>query len=701
MKKTTIALLFSALFLALSSHAQNKKIDSLSRIIDKCKVDTEKILKQSDLLRLCISSNDSTLFFTIYTKAYQLAEKNNFLHGKIILQINLATYYTYLLKKDSALKILGLAEDMAAKSNNKSYIVQVYHQYSVFYKWIDNYSTSLSYALKALKMSEIIRDTSNMSSCYGQIANIYLKQHNYSLAKDFYLKSYHYDTLLHDEENLPVTLSNIGLVYNDLKQRDSSIFYLKKALSLKRKQDNQRGVSNTLNILGATYMEWDKPKEALLCLEEALSIKRKIKEQRGTAISLINIGQVYERTQNYIKAIPYLQECAEIAQKLKTNELLLETYKSLSNCYAETNNPILAYQTHVLFSNLKDTVYNEESQKQINDMQTKYGFEKKEQENKLLQTQNKLSSETIKQQKLVSYFIVGGLVLALLFSFFIFRGLKAQRKANRIISKQKQEVEKQKHLVEEKNKEITDSITYAKRIQNAILPNPKKWQTLLPHSFVLYQPKDIVAGDFYWLEETHNYIYLAAADCTGHGVPGAMVSVVCSSALSKAVLEEKQTETHAILDATRRLVLEQLGKSEEKIRDGMDICLIRINKNNRKHIQYSGANRPLYISKAQGELQELKPDKQPIGQYENEKPFSQQELVLNENDTLYLLTDGYADQFGGDNNKKFSSKALKKLMTENAHKTIEEQCLIFTQAFLSWRNNIEQTDDVTFLGIQV
>ncbi|MBS1647556.1 MAG: SpoIIE family protein phosphatase [Bacteroidetes bacterium] len=263
------------------------------------------------------------------------------------------------------------------------------------------------------------------------------------------------------------------------------------------------------------------------------------------------------------------------------------------------------------------------------------------------------------------------------------------------------EVVQQKTLLEIKNKEITDSITYAKRIQNAILPNPKKWQTLLPHSFVLYQPKDIVAGDFYWLEETAQYLYIAAADCTGHGVPGAMVSVVCSSALSKAVLEEKQTETHAILDATRRLVLEQLGKSEEKIRDGMDICLIRINKNNRKHIQYSGANRPLYISNAQGELQELKPDKQPIGQYENEKPFTQQELVLNENDTLYLLTDGYADQFGGDNNKKFSSKALKKLMTENAHKTIEEQRLIFTQAFFSWRSNIEQTDDVTLLGVRV
>ncbi|MCX8080184.1 MAG: SpoIIE family protein phosphatase [Bacteroidia bacterium] len=276
------------------------------------------------------------------------------------------------------------------------------------------------------------------------------------------------------------------------------------------------------------------------------------------------------------------------------------------------------------------------------------------------------------------------------------------------LRKQNQIIESQKKLVEEKNKNILDSINYAKRIQQAILPSFTKWSEFLPDSFVLYLPKDIVAGDFYWMENVNQYIYVAAADCTGHGVPGAMVSVVCSNALTKAVLEEKLLQTDQILNRVRELVIEKLT-NEENIRDGMDVCLIRIDKNKRI-VQYSGANRPLYMlrmplndqndTKAT-ELVEFKPDKQPIGRYEDIKPFNKKDIGLNEISWIYLTTDGFADQIGGDKGKKIGTKQFKELLSKAGSYEADEQKEKLTAFFHQWKGNDEQMDDVTIIGIKI
>jgi serine phosphatase RsbU (regulator of sigma subunit) len=262
-------------------------------------------------------------------------------------------------------------------------------------------------------------------------------------------------------------------------------------------------------------------------------------------------------------------------------------------------------------------------------------------------------------------------------------------------------VERQKQLVEEKNKEITDSILYARRIQDAILPDEDLWKKLLPDSFVIYLPKDIVAGDFYWLVETDNYIFVASADCTGHGVPGAMVSVTCSNALNKSVLEEKLINTNEILNRTREIVIKQLQSQQQgQLQDGMDICLVRINKKNRLQIQYSGANRPLVVVK-EGNLEEYKPDKQPIGYYEHAKPFSAQEIELAKDACLYLFSDGYADQFGGDKNKKLGNKKWKEMLAEISGKDMKEQEEFLKNYFDKWKASYHQTDDVTVIGIKI
>lgn len=257
----------------------------------------------------------------------------------------------------------------------------------------------------------------------------------------------------------------------------------------------------------------------------------------------------------------------------------------------------------------------------------------------------------------------------------------------------------QKEVIEEAHKEITDSIAYAKRIQTAILPPDSMLEEYLQSHFVLYKPKDVVAGDFYWLEVVGEVVLFAAADCTGHGVPGAMVSVVCHNALNRSVREFGFTDPGKILDKTREIIIEEFEKSEEEVKDGMDIGLVSFNRTTRE-LQFSGAHNPLWIIR-NGELIEHKGDKQPVGLFSYAQEFNTLSLKLEENDTFYLQTDGYIDQFGGEKGKKFKAKNLKNLLLTNQNLGMQEQKSLLDQTFMQWKDTLEQIDDVCLIGVKV
>ncbi|HWY11814.1 MAG TPA: SpoIIE family protein phosphatase, partial [Bacteroidia bacterium] len=218
-------------------------------------------------------------------------------------------------------------------------------------------------------------------------------------------------------------------------------------------------------------------------------------------------------------------------------------------------------------------------------------------------------------------------------------------------------------------------------------------------SFVLYKPKDVLSGDFYWLEKTKDTIFFAACDCTGHGVPGAMVSVICSTALNRAVKEFDIKDTGKILDKVRELVLETFEKSESEVQDGMDISICAINTKTRE-LKWSGANNPLWYLQ-NGEPKEVTANKQPIGKVDNPTPFTTHTVQLNKDDIIYVFTDGYADQFGGPKGKKFKYKQLKELILSIASKKMNEQKDILFTAFENWKGNLEQVDDVCIIGVRV
>jgi serine phosphatase RsbU (regulator of sigma subunit) len=306
------------------------------------------------------------------------------------------------------------------------------------------------------------------------------------------------------------------------------------------------------------------------------------------------------------------------------------------------------------------------------------------------------------KNKWKNYLIIGVIIVAIALLYLV---LNAIRKL-KIIAQKNQLINTINNELSQQNREILDSITYAQRIQNAILPSERIIKEHLPDSFIIYLPKDIVAGDFYWLETTtpNEVVYLAAADCTGHGVPGAMVSVVCNNGLNRSVREYGILEPGKILDKTREIVIQEFEKSDEIVQDGMDIALISLCKKTLE-LKFSGANNPLWIittnEQNEVELKETKPDNQPVGKYDTTIPFKTNVLQLKKNDLIYIFTDGYQDQFGGAKGKKFKTAALKNLLLSIHSLSMDEQQNEILKTFNEWKGYTDQIDDVCIIGIRV
>ncbi|MEX1191957.1 MAG: SpoIIE family protein phosphatase [Brumimicrobium sp.] len=318
--------------------------------------------------------------------------------------------------------------------------------------------------------------------------------------------------------------------------------------------------------------------------------------------------------------------------------------------------------------------------------------------------ENDFLAEINESQKLMS----GGFFGILLLTFLIMRSHNKQVKNQRLLKEKNNEITHQSKLLSTKNREIMDSINYAKRIQTAILPPDRLVQKYLDNSFVLYLPKDVVAGDFYWMQSIINdknesVILFAAADCTGHGVPGAMVSVMCHNALNRSVKEFGLLKPNEILGKTRELVLEEFSKSEDDMTDGMDISLCSLNTTTNE-LLWAGANNPLWIFKKEAtkdSIIEIKPDKQPVGKHPEEKPFTLHKLKLDVGDLIYIFTDGLQDQFGGDEFKKFKPLRFRNLILEIHHLSLEEQRLKVLQTFKEWKKDEDQVDDICIIGVRI
>jgi serine phosphatase RsbU (regulator of sigma subunit) len=560
---------------------------------------------------------------------------------------------------------------------------------------LGQYPQATDFAFIFLKSSREIQDRTLEADALNILGILFHAQSDYIKAIQYYKSSLAIREKLNNKTQIAASLANIGMVYQETKKADSALLFLVKAKNILVSLDNKYELANTLNSISNIYWDVKQLDSAYSYQKSAIEIKTEIADSSSLGISYVNLAGILLDMNNKKEAESNYRKSILIAQRTGNKSTLRFGYDYFSVFFEKTNKPDSAYHYLRLFRNLNDTLFNTEKSSQIAEMQLRFENEQKE-KLRILEQKAKDAEQNVKleRQKLFTVAAILILLLTIVFSVFLYRNYLTKKKAH-------QEISNKNVIIENKNKEIIDSINYARHLQDAILPPSKLIKQFFNQSFIIYSPKDIVAGDFYWFEKKEDLLFFAVADCTGHGVPGAMVSVVCSNALNRTVKEFGITEPGKILDRVKSLVVETFEKSESEVKDGMDISLCSYNPGNGQ-LKWAGANNPLWIvKKGTKEILEIKPDKQPIGKSDMKSAFTTHVLTLNSGDHLYLFTDGFADQFGGPAGKKYKSSNLKNLILSVQEHSTEEQLVLVKNSFDNWKGNADQVDDVCVFGVRV
>lgn len=559
-----------------------------------------------------------------------------------------------------------------------------------------NYDKAIEYYQKVLKLAESTNNHYDIANSLNNIGNIYARLEQYDKALENYQESLKVRVEINDKPGIAAAYNNIGIFYTRTKEHDKALEYYSMALSINKKLDNKPEVSKSLFNIGEINDTLGNYTKALMFYQESLKLCNEINLKSGKAIAYNAIGILYNKLGDHTKSIDHLNKSLQLSVEMKEKDAICLTYKSFSTTYEGMGDISKALDYYKKYSSLKDSVINDNMHQQIADMQTKYETEKKEQQIELLNKENLLQESKLERQKIYTYAGVIVILMILTLVFLTYSRYREKNKANKIL-------EMKNELITRQKQEITDSIVYARRIQTAILPPGDYIRNILPHRFILFKPRDIVSGDFYWMKQINNSgkIIATAADCTGHGVPGAFLSMLGVAFLNEIVSKTTDIQANEILNQLREKVitsLHQTGKLGEA-QDGMDIALCVIDLETKK-LQYAGANNPLYLLR-NNEIREIKGDKMPIGIHSNAHiPFINNELQLEENDRIYLFSDGFADQFGGPKEKKYKYKPFKKLLLKIHSKSMDIQHDILEQEIIDWQGELEQVDDILVMGLQ-
>ncbi len=741
MKRAALFILLLVLQLNACLYGQNKAIDSLSKLT-KSTSDTSLVLVFHELGRQYNAIEQTNKARENISKALTLSTKLNYTRGKFTCYNIFARSCQIENDYPKAIEFYLKALKLAELSNNKIDIAITYQRIALMHTKKGNFNESLEPLTKALSIYQQLKDLKNVAAVHIQIALSYGQQKKNTLAVKELGSAVDASKRAKDTFSLGIIYEQLGNLYTNIGDFENSLHFHKASLEMSKHLKDWKGVADSYSDIGNIYLAQKKYTKALESNQSALELYKQYAEEAAIAESHMILGQVYMYMKQPLKAIDshlaalkiteqlddkgalsatvylslgdvYLSseefnkageaiyKVVAIAKALNNEWMLKKCYQKLSDVALKKTDYKSAYEFQKLFAQTSDSVYtsNNMEDKKIQQLQKQFEEEKKINEKRLHVAELSQKESELKQASTVRFALIAGLVLIVGFAGFIYNRFKLTQRQKETISKQKEETESQKLVIEHKQKEIIESISYAKRLQEAILPPQEFVNKYVPDNFILYKPKDLVAGDFYWAEQVNDKFFIAAADSTGHGVPGAMVSVVCSNALNRAVKEFKETETGKILDKTRELVVETFEKSDNDVKDGMDISLLCIDKDNQK-IYWSGANNPLWYIEA-GTLKEIKANKQPIGKTDSPKPFTSHIIPYVPGNVFYLFTDGFADQFGGPKGKKFKYKQLEETFARIYNEPLNKQSEQLQKTFENWKGDLEQVDDVCIIGIRV
>lgn len=730
------------------THAERELIKDWEKNYQKAKTDSLKIELIQEMYMQMNDNDVWILYADLMKKHIDLYLKSNgkddFYLEKLYGYYNDKAYYAnYKNDFDNKYNFNEKALETATELGDKSKLAFHLNNDAMYYYQLGNFDIAVKKLHEALKLFTELGDLDSKNSLLNNVGFMYYEQGQNEEAMKLYQESEQICLQIKDSITLALIYNNMALIHFQKKNIEEAERLFIKSLELRKNSGNLSEYAKGLSNLAGIYINIGRSKEALPLIYEAIQIRKSLGLNDVLSYSYYSLSNYYVKEGVKDSALYYARESFKIANKLKFPGLVKDASKVLYKSYEMYGKIDSAYKYYKLHIEMRDSLYNEKNVGSALKEKMKYEYGQKQaadsvENAKKAEIQNieiakqKAEKAALRNQQ---YLLFGGLGILLLFGVFMYNRFKVTKRQKEVIELQKMEVEKQReisehlrheseqqrHIVEEKNKEITDSINYAKRIQEAILPSRYSLVENLKNGFILFKPKDVVSGDFYWLETTTpvpppmgitplatsngggtGVVYFAAADCTGHGVPGAMVSVICSNALSKALLEEGITETGKLLDRTRELVIERFAKSGEQVKDGMDISLCKLTGYT---LEWSGANNPLWLVKknemGENELQEIKPDKQPIGNYAEPKPFSSHKIELNQGDTIYIFTDGFSDQFGGPKGKKFMYKPFKELLLSIQNLSMDEQKIILEKQFIDWKGSNEQIDDVCIIGVRI
>ncbi|HLP11774.1 MAG TPA: tetratricopeptide repeat protein [Flavobacteriales bacterium] len=577
-----------------------------------------------------------------------------------------------------------------------------------------NYDIALKYYNTSMGIYEAIEDKHGIATNENAIGVIYWYLEYHQKAIDCFEKAAKLNAEIKNKEGLASNVGNLAILYEEMGKYDQAMEAYNRALKIFIELDDKYSIASCYDNIGLLYKTRRDLVNAQEYLMQAMIIRQQLNDDPGICASYINMGELNIVKEQYNDALHWTNMALTYAVKIKSPVDVRYAYYNLSRIYKGMNKADQALYFHEKYAKLKDSISGIDKAKQIAELETKYRTAKREKELVVIKEarekeREKHALDKQRQNTIIIILVVSvGFVGIIL--FLIYRQYNEKKKTNILLERRNAEIEEQKELIEikslelfEKNKEITDSIRYARRIQEAILPTESEIKARLKESFIFFRPKDIVSGDFYFFETNGEYTYIAVGDCTGHGVPGAFMSLVSYNLVKHAIFEHgKSLPSDILVQANHDLsVTLRQQHHEHTVNDGMDISLVRIHQKTGK-IDYACANHHLYVA-CDGEVLKYKGTNRPVGAYMNDKgnPFQTFELDAKPGSIIYLLSDGFADQFGGAKGKKFKYKPFEGLLKRISAYDLNQQHDFLKETLDFWMGDLEQNDDICIVGIRV
>ena len=610
---------------------------------------------------------------------------------------------------DSAVKLLDIGlnklessnqlfESDSNKSISKNYFRGAYYNLiGICYYLLKRESECLDMWLKTEKICIKQNDTSFLLRINNNIAIVYSSTGREKEALKIFTDQKKIYETKKDTGGIITSSINISTI---IKNNDSIVLLLNYALDLALSGDRSNSFTNIYANLAGTYLDTNSKKtfslkKAKSCLDSLILYANEQSDVESKILYYGTISEYYTLKNQYNLALKNAKKGAELSKQmtgLTSPELLsrlYEIHKKLKN-YKKAN-----FYLEQMVEN-RDSLEKLSANEDVAKYESEKEFEIKQQldslkhldEIRIQQAETKAKEEEIKTQKIIESVLFVGILLVIGFLGFVYKQLSTTKK--------------QKVVIEEKQQEISDSINYAKRIQDAMMTSSVYLKDTLPKSFIFFKPKDVVSGDFYWIyKDQKENIFFTVADCTGHGVPGAFMSMIGTSLLNEIIIEKGIKDTDKVLYEMRAQIIKSLGQEEEGAqKDGMDISLCKLNMK-KKTVEFSGAHNSL-IHISGEELKTYRGDHQPVGLLLGEKkPFTKHKVKLKKDDMLYIYSDGYQDQFGGERGKKYMAAKFKNQLLKMSKETEEQQLSLLDQEFSTWIQDYEQIDDVCVMGVRI